>query len=174
TDACPRNPPVDYACSLDHTRALMCTGGRFDLWRACRGPAGCQLVGGRNVDCDTSAGEAGDPCGKQGAYACSVDRTTMLVCRGSALASSSSCRGPAGCRVDSAARQIACDDTIARLGDPCDEPDRITCALDHQSELVCAQGEGPEPRETNQESYVKKRDCKRHGCRVDRSELFCD
>src|ERR1700722_11176202 len=42
-DPCPRSPPLDYACSADRTRALVCQDGRFALWRACRGPDGCQV-----------------------------------------------------------------------------------------------------------------------------------
>ena len=44
-DACPLDPPLDYACTPDRSRALACKEGRFSLWRACRGPEGCAVEG---------------------------------------------------------------------------------------------------------------------------------
>ncbi len=169
-DACPRNPPLDYACTADHSKALVCKDARFALWRNCRGPSGCEIVDGRNVHCDTSAGEPGDPCEKQGTYACSVDAKTMLVCSGSALAPASSCHGPGACSIDHDTHKVDCDDTLADVGDPCDEPRRITCAPDHKAELVCvsAQDGGAAG------NYEKRRDCKRTDCRIGGSKLFCD
>jgi hypothetical protein len=162
-DRCPRNPPLDYACTADRAKALVCKEGRFGLWRACRGPEVCQIVDGRNVHCDTTLGEAGDPCAQQGTYACSSDRKAMLLCDGNALTPASSCRGPQGCSIERDNRKVDCDDAVAAEGDPCDQPKRITCAADHKSELVCAGSR-----------YVKKRDCLRSDCRIDGSALFCD
>jgi hypothetical protein len=162
-DRCPRNPPLDYACSADHATALVCDGGRFTLWRDCRGPDKCQIVDGRNLHCDTTLGAPGDPCAQQGTYSCSVDRTAMLSCDGNVLALASSCRGPDGCRIQRDARKVDCDDSVALEGDPCDQPKRIACAVDHKSELVCAASK-----------YAKKRDCRRSDCKLDGNELFCD
>ncbi len=162
-DPCPSNPPLDYACSADRSRALVCKEGRFGLWRDCRGPESCQVLGDRSVHCDTTLGEPGDPCALQGTYACSVDRKTMLVCDGNALAPASSCRGTDGCRIERESRKVDCDDAVAVEGDPCDQPRRIACAADHKAELMC---------ETNK--YVKKRDCSRSDCRVQAGELYCD
>jgi len=161
-DACPRNPPLDYACSPDHAEALVCKEGRFGLWRACRGPDACK-VDGRNVHCDTTLGEPGDPCAQQGTYACSADGKAMLQCDGSALAPASSCRGPLGCRVDHDTRRVDCDDALVQEGDPCDQPKRIACAVDRKAELTCQAGK-----------YVKKRECRRSDCRLEGTELFCD
>ena len=162
-DACPHNPPLDYACTADRTRALVCKEGRYGLWRACRGPDACQVEGGRNVRCDTTLGEAGDPCAQQGTYACSVDGKTMLLCDGSTLVAASSCRGPGGCHIQRETHKVECDDALAEEGDPCDQAKRIACASDRKAELVC-QGS----------KYVKKRDCRRTDCRLDGSELYCD
>jgi hypothetical protein len=162
-DPCPRNPPLDYACTQDRTKALVCKDGRFGLWRACRGPDGCLVEGGRNVRCDTTLGEPGDPCAQQGTYACSVDRLWMLSCDGTTLAQASSCRGPDGCRVQRSSRKVDCDDAVAVEGDPCDQDKRITCALDRKAELVCTHGR-----------YAKKRDCRRSDCRLEGNELYCD
>lgn len=162
-DACPRNPPLDYACTADRKSALVCKEGRYSLWRACRGPDGCQVEGSRNVRCDTTLGEAGDPCAQPGTYACSTDARTMLQCDGSVLGPASSCRGPGGCRVQRETRKVECDDALAQEGDPCNQPKRIACAEDRKSELSC-QGS----------KYVRKRECSHSDCRLEGSELFCD
>jgi hypothetical protein len=162
-DPCPRNPPLDYACTADRAGALVCRSGRFTLWRNCRGPDECEIVDGRNLHCDTTLGEPGDPCEKAGTYSCAVDRKAMLECDGSALARVSSCRGPDGCRVQRDARKVDCDDSLALEGDSCDQAKRIACAIDRKSELVCEAGK-----------YERKRDCRRSECRLEGNELFCD
>ena len=167
-DACPRTPPLDYACTTDLVSALVCRDGRFGLWRRCRGPQGCQIVGGRNVHCDTSLGVEGDPCELPGTYACAVDRKSMLQCDGQSLSIASSCRGDRGCSIEAgeagaAPHKVDCDDRVALEGDPCTQPQRITCAVDHKEELVC-----------DGKTFGKKRDCHRSDCRIDGTELFCD
>lgn len=154
---------MDYACSADGSRALACAAGHFALWRACRGPEACRVIDGKDVQCDTSLGQEGDPCGKAGTYACSQDRKTMLVCNGSTLAAASSCSGPGGCQIQRAGHRVDCDDSVAAEGEPCDQTRRITCSADHKSELVCTGGH-----------FAKKRECRRSECRLDGSELFCD
>jgi hypothetical protein len=162
-DACPLNPPLDYACTADHAKALVCKAGKFGLWRSCRGADACQVVGERSVHCDTTLGEPGDPCAQQGTYACSVDRGTMLQCDGTTLVPASSCRGPDGCRIERENRKVDCDDAVALEGDACDQPRRVACAVDHKAELVC-----------DKNRYTKKRDCLHTDCRVESGELYCD
>jgi hypothetical protein len=162
-DVCPRNPPLDYACTADGAKALVCKAGHFSLWRNCRGPDQCQIADARNLRCDTTLGEPGDPCAQHGTYSCAVDHQAMLVCDGNALAFASSCRGPAGCRVERDAHKVDCDDSVALEGDPCDQPRRIACSADHKAELVCEASR-----------YAKKRDCRRSDCRLAEAELFCD
>jgi hypothetical protein len=167
-DPCPSTPPLDYACSSDLSSALACHDGRFDLWRRCRGPQGCKIVDGRNVHCDTSLGEAGDPCERSGTFACSVDGRSMLACDGKTLSVVSACRGPKACWFDKGEpgaepHKINCDDGLADEGDLCTQARRITCALDHKAELVC-----------DGHKFAKKRECRRSDCRIDGTELFCD
>jgi hypothetical protein len=162
-DPCPLTPPADFACTADHTTALMCHEGRFAVWRHCRGAEGCAIVGERRVSCDTTLGEVGDLCEKTGSYACSSGGGAMLQCDGAALGVVSACRGPDGCRFDRDSHKVDCDDGLALDGDPCDRPERIACAVDRKSELVCDKGR-----------YVKKRECRRSDCRVDGSALFCE
>jgi hypothetical protein len=167
-DACPISPPLDYACATSHADALVCKEGRFDLWRHCRGPQGCRVVDGRNVRCDTSLGEADDPCERAGTFACSVDGKTMLACDGKVLVAASSCRGPKACSFSAGEpgaepRNIDCDDGVAAEGDPCTQTRRITCAVDRKAELAC-----------DGHRYKLKRECHRSDCRIDGTELFCD
>jgi hypothetical protein len=162
-ERCPIGPPEDYACTLDRSKALVCRDGRFGVWRACRGPQGCQVVDGRNVQCDTTLGEPGDPCAQKGTYACSTDRTAMLTCDGGALFAATSCRGSAGCVIERESNRVDCDDAVALEGDPCDQPRRIACSLDRKAELVC-----------DANKYAKKRGCLRSDCRLEGTELFCD
>jgi hypothetical protein len=164
-DSCGRALPADFACSSDGAHALACQDGRFDLWRDCRGEKGCSIAADRHLECDTTLGEVGDPCGNTSAYACSVDRHAMLLCDGHSLVSTSSCRGPSGCRFDRQLRKIDCDDSVAAEGDPCEEPNRVACGMDKKIELVC---------ETSAHKYVKKRECRRTECRVEDRELYCD
>jgi hypothetical protein len=167
-DPCPRSPPLDYACSTDLKSALACKDGRFSLWRRCRGPEGCSVVDGRNVHCDTSLGEADDPCEHMATFACSVDGQTMLECDGKTLVPASTCRGPKACFFEKGEpgaepHKIDCDDGLALEGDPCTQPRRITCAVDRKAELVC-----------DGHTFGKKRECRRTDCRVDGTELHCD
>jgi hypothetical protein len=164
-DPCPREAPPDYACTADRSTALVCDAGRFRLWRRCRGARHCEVNAGR-LHCDTSVGDVGDRCETVGAYACSVDRQSMLTCDGRALVTASSCRGPEGCNFDgqeSQERKVQCDDRIAMEGDACESVDRITCGAGNGFELVC-----------DGHRYRKKRECRRGGCRIQDDELFCD
>jgi hypothetical protein len=162
-DRCPSEPPVDYACTSDQAAALVCTSGQFTLWRRCRGPDGCKVEGGRNVHCDTTLGEPGDPCAQAGTYACSSDKALLLACDGSAFRPASSCRGPGGCRVDRESRKVECDDAVALEGDACDQPKRIACSVDGKAELMCTSSK-----------YERKRECRRSACHLEGNELFCD
>jgi hypothetical protein len=167
-DACPRDPPVDYACTPDRAQALVCDAGRFVLWRWCRGPDRCQIEGGRNVRCDTTLGEPSDPCGQAWTYSCSADRALVLACDGASLQAASSCRGPGGCSVERESRKVQCDDAVATEGDACDQPKRIACSVDGKAELTCVSDGGARG------TYQRKRDCRRTACHLDGNELFCD
>jgi hypothetical protein len=167
-DPCPRNPPVDYACTKDARAALVCKDGRFLLWRYCRGKDGCSIAAGRHLNCDTTLGEPGDTCEAAGTYSCSTAQDQMMVCDGKTLAVASSCRGPLGCHFDRDAHKVDCDDTVAREGDLCDRRNRITCSPDGQTELVCESGDA------GASIYTKKRECRRSPCRIENTDLYCD
>jgi hypothetical protein len=173
-DACLDGPAADYACTRDHARALVCSGGHFNVWRQCRGEHACAIDANRHLDCDTTLGAAGDPCEKQGAYACSIERDVMLQCRGMSLVASSSCRGPEGCRFDRERHRVDCDDGTAREGDPCEVRDRVACAVGGKYELVCESRASEGDADIGTLTYAKKRECRRTDCRVDGNDLYCD
>ncbi len=162
-DRCTRNPTLDYACSAEGSDALVCRDGLFRLWRRCRGPDACRVIGGRTIRCDTTLGEPGDPCAHSQTYACSVDHKSMLFCDGERLSSRSLCRGPSGCHIDPDGAKVSCDDSSSLEGDACDRPRRIACASDRTAELICEEGR-----------YVRKRPCTKSPCQIERNTLFCE
>jgi len=162
-DPCPAGPPVTYACSADRSFALVCRDSRFDVWRRCRGSGACSVLGEEHLHCDTTVGEVGDPCERQGAFACSLDRLAMLECEGRAMVVASTCRGSLGCRFNEQGHTVDCADEVALEGDACNDPNRITCSVDGKSELVCSG-----------RAYARKRECRRTDCRIDGNALYCD
>src|SRR5271163_3753374 len=99
-DPCPLDSLSDYACTADRAEALVCDGARFRIWRNCRGARHCEVAPDSTLRCDTTLGQAGDPCETKGAYACSLDRLSMLACDGRQLFAAAACRGPDACAFD--------------------------------------------------------------------------
>lgn len=123
-------------CAGDR-RMLVCTGGQWSAV-ACLGPKGC-VGDGRFVECDESLARAGEPCGSDGldSLACSSDGHGLLRCNGHVWQGHRSCGGPKGCQMS--ARFVDCDDSIASVGDRCDEGD-LACSVDGTAVLRCAAG----------------------------------
>ncbi len=61
----------------------------------------------------------------------------MLVCRGGRNVIASTCRGARGCTSGTA---VACDHSLAAIGDPCDDPGTIGCATDRKTMVRCQNG----------------------------------
>jgi hypothetical protein len=135
-------PPCRDGC--DGGDAVSCERG---VIARCRGPKGCTLRG-----CDTSRGEAGDPCDKEGTFTCGDH--AVLRCDGSSLVLASACRG--GCVYG---EEVRCDDSIAQEGDACDTPGQIACG--DRVELRCLSGK-----------FARAREC-RTSCTVD-GGVYCD
>jgi hypothetical protein len=141
-----------FACTADKQRALMCDSGQFTAYQGCRGPGGCNVVGG-GLSCDVTRAEDGDRCLKPESYACSKDGQTMLECidMGHRWKTARACRGPNAC---SFAQGVAtCDESRSQQGDPCGTYGQLACSTDGHSELVCLGGR-----------YELSRDCKKEGC----------
>jgi len=132
-DSC---PGAGSACSVDKKSLLECAGGKFHLKWPCRGPDGCKDAGGGQLFCDFSVAELGDACGSEGA-ACSVDKKQMLQCKDGKFVLRSHCRGPEGCK--DAGERLTCDQSLAEVGDPCDQGD-AACRADGKAFLECREG----------------------------------
>jgi len=133
-DACAASGEGTAVC-LSQDSMLSCHGRKFESV-PCRGPRGCEMVAGQ-ANCDQSVAEPGEACKKQSAKACSVDKTQVLSCRDGHMAAQYACRGVGQC--SSAGGKLACDQTIARLGDSCDKAlgGHVACSEDKKSLVTC-------------------------------------
>jgi len=155
-DECKPNTPSK--CTNKST-ALICRGGH--LITATCGSDSCKQAGSEVV-CDQSHGELGQVCIADMEYACSNDGVTGMQCIGGSFKPNVVCRGPKGCRVQS--KRIACDTSVAILGDPCALEDALSCAADKKTLLRC-----------KLKSVELYRDCRGpKGCVADETLPQCD
>jgi hypothetical protein len=163
-DICAMTDDENLSCSTDHKRELVCATGKFAVHRTCKGLGGCGIEGNL-IHCDDSVADVGDACVEEAGdanYACSVDLKNEIVCKGKKFEVSNICRGPKGCWLQG--EMVHCDSSSAREGDICRPVDNNACSEDGKSELGCsAQGK-----------WAKKRECRREGCKVKGSDLYCD
>jgi hypothetical protein len=133
-DACSKADEGAAVCAGDKAM-LACHGGKFETV-ACLGPKGCELSGGQ-PNCDQSIANLVDPCKKENAKACSLDKSKVLACRSGRMAELYECRGENHC--GSEGGKLSCDQTVARLGDICDKQlsGHIACSEDHKALLTC-------------------------------------
>jgi hypothetical protein len=134
-------------CSLDDQGVAVCASadallvcrGEAFVSAPCRGPRGCEMVGDR-PRCDQSVAAPGEACKAPGAKACSSDATRVLSCSGERMTELYLCRGQAQCRAD--AGKVACDQTVAHLGDRCDKSlaGHVACSDDKRSLVTCKDG----------------------------------
>jgi hypothetical protein len=149
------------ACAVDAVELLRCDGGRFVSAGRCGGPAGCVVERGA-IACDTSRGEAGDPCRDRDEVTCARDAKSALACTAGRLTTRTTCRGPRGCAIDDA-RKLRCDDSIAEPDDACDLDGQAACSSDGTAELRCVAGK-----------FARVRVCRRPPCKATASEILCD
>jgi hypothetical protein len=165
-DVCIETPGKhNYACTGDHSREVLCIGGRDELHRTCRGPKGCRVEGGA-VNCDDSIGEIGDRCAPSPGdanYACSFDATTEIVCERDSrqFGVVKKCRGPRRCYI--ADERVYCDQSLAREGEPCAPAGNHSCSEDGTFELQCSAGL----------TWAKQRDCRKSACEIREREVYC-
>lgn len=137
-DGCDEDGEV--ACSVDKKTALECHGGKFVLGETCKGPHAC-TVSGDKIQCDNDIADVDDPCHFIGDYACTSDKAFALKCVDHKMQKLNSCRGPKGCRVIELVAEkkleFVCDDSIAQIGDECDEDGEHACAMDKKAIYVC-------------------------------------
>lgn len=142
-DACAKSGEGTAVCLADDAM-LSCHARKFERV-PCRGPRGCEMVSGQ-ANCDQSVAEQGEPCKKENAKACSVDKAQVLSCRDGKMSAQYFCRGEGQC--SSTGGKLGCDQTVAKLGDACDKAlnGHIACSEDKKSLITC-QGERFVPAE---------------------------
>jgi hypothetical protein len=119
---------------------------------------------GEQASCDQSVAAVDEACKKPGAKACSVDKTQVLSCVEGQMRAQYLCRGPAQC--SAAGGKLACDQTVAKLGDSCDKglSGHIACSEDKKALITC-----------KDERFVPAEKCKAGTlCTVEGSSTKCD
>lgn len=138
TDGCDEDG--EAACSTDKKSALECASHKFVVGETCKGAGGC-TVKGNDISCDNDVSDDGDPCHFDGDYACTTDKLFVLKCTSKKMTKLNSCRGAKGCRVFELPEEkkidFVCDDSLAQLGDACDEPGEHACSMDKKSLYAC-------------------------------------
>ena len=133
-DPCAKVDEGVAVCSDEQTM-LACHARKFERV-PCRGPRGCETVAGQ-ANCDQSVAEAGEACKKESAKACSGDKSRVLACREGRMVELYLCRGEGACGANSG--KLACDQTVAKLGDACDKSlsGHVACSQDKKALLAC-------------------------------------
>ncbi len=94
-DACREED--DYACAPDKAAALVCRQGKFVVASNCKGKNRCRVTGdkgaGFKVECDDSIANVGDPCDKEGHYACAPDEKSIVKCKDKKFVQDDKCPG---------------------------------------------------------------------------------
>ncbi len=98
-DKCPaEDDGIDYACTPDKKAALVCRKGKFVMASPCKGPKACRVAGdkssGFKVECDDSVANVGDPCEKEGHYACAPDERSIVRCKDKKFVQDDKCTKP--------------------------------------------------------------------------------
>lgn len=114
---------------------LVCRGEVFASV-PCRGPGGCERRG-EQAHCDHSVAQPGERCQVTGAKACAPDGGSVLACGDGYMRELYRCRGQGGCRAEGS--RVACDQTVARLGDLCDKTSNghMACSEDDKGLVTC-------------------------------------
>jgi hypothetical protein len=141
-DGC--NKKDDAACSTDHRSIFLCDGEKFYVASTCKGAHGCS-VKDDNLTCDNDIADLGDPCNFENDYACSSDKLMAMKCVAKKMVPLNACRGPKACVVhekpEEKKTEFVCDDSVAQVGDPCDEEGEQACSVDKKELYQCRGGQ---------------------------------
>lgn len=146
-------------CSNDHKKMLKCTKGKWKLTMACKSAKGC-ISNVNGVSCESAEAEEGDACKQKNAGSCNPDKDKLLVCDGKKFFVASTCRGQNHCRA--AGSKIECDTSMAEIGDPCEEEDKLSCDTKKKVMLRC-----------NGKTFEKKEACAKR-CNNAFDKYSCD
>jgi hypothetical protein len=103
-DECTQDQFDSAVCSEDKLQLLVCDGKKFFAASSCRGQNKCRAVG-KQIDCDTSMAEVGDPCEEDGALSCDTAKKTMLKCTAKKFVKEQDCKK----RCNNAFKKFSCD-----------------------------------------------------------------
>ena len=151
----------DAACSADKKNMLHCKSGKLVADRTCKGPKSCAVDGKdgsrMTLECDTSLGDVGDPCGSGGT--CSTDRSAVVICNAGKYELYNRCRGanPHCLSVGDASR--CAEPGISEVGDPCTGVG-AACSGDGKAFLECKNG-----------AWAQAAKCK--SCKVTGTDVTC-
>jgi hypothetical protein len=133
-------PKVGGSCKLEtkevcagDKQALVCHGGKWEEM-LCRGPNGCSK-GGAESSCDQSVAEDKDICNLANDFVCTSDKKGMLECNDNHWHFVQPCQGERGCTMEQ--KKVTCDNSIAKVDDPCRDEDDYGCTADGKIALVC-------------------------------------
>jgi hypothetical protein len=146
-------------CSSDHKKMLECKKGKWKLTMACKSSKGC-VSNAKGVLCESAEAEEGDDCKQKNAGSCNPDKDKLLVCDGKKFFVASTCRGQNHCRASGS--KIECDTSMAEIGDPCEEEDKLSCDTKKKVMLRC-----------NGKTFEKKEACAKR-CNNGFDKYSCD
>jgi hypothetical protein len=160
-EACLNEGEEAHACSKSKKRALVCKGDKFMPYLECKGPKGCVMTG-KNLACDNTIAERGDPCLKPGSLACSVDAKNRFMCKDGKWEIERYCRGRDACQVRM--NDFFCDTSLSELNDPCGVAGSLVCDVDGTRQLICKGGKYTEDIPCKQGCAImkdRKIDCRK-------------
>jgi hypothetical protein len=100
----------DYACTADGNSALVCKSGKFAVASNCKGKNRCRVGGdkasGFKVECDDSIAVVGEPCEREGHYACAPDEKSIVRCKDKKFVADDKCKKNDKCAVKG--EQVGC------------------------------------------------------------------
>ncbi len=146
-DGEPCNGDKKVACSTDGKKMLDCADGKWKLRMSCSRLCVDNVQG---VRCESAEGSEGDPCTakQKDQGVCSKDKSKLLVCDGSKMVVTSTCRGQNHCRA--VGSKLDCDTSMAEVDDPCEDKDTLSCDTARKTLLEC-----------DGKKFVKKQACKK-------------
>ena len=103
-DPCTPEQKDQGVCSGDKLQLLVCDGEKMVPASSCRGQNHCRAVG-KQLDCDVSMAELGDPCEEKDHLSCDTKKKTMLKCDGTHFVKEQDCKQ----RCNNAFDKYSCD-----------------------------------------------------------------
>jgi hypothetical protein len=121
-------------CTVDKKARVTCVAGKTKV-ESCDGHGGCEPGASTLPSVCNKPVRPEATCAHEGEDACDDDGHLWLSCVHGRWETTSTCRGPAGCKFLSLVMPVACDTSFGEVGDPCATGSR--CTVDHKAVLEC-------------------------------------